>query len=106
MNAKYNVRVTLVAKTDLKGILNYIRAGRPAAADRFERRFAERMKSLRHSPERFPKIREEFHTKFIYRHNLVNPYRIIFRIFGNEVLIVRIIHQARFFTFDMLFGLD
>ncbi len=106
MNAKYNVRVTLVAKADLKGILNYIRADRPAAADRFERRFAERIKSLRHNPERFPKVREQFHTKFIYRHILVNPYRIIFRIFGTEVLVVRIVHQARLFTFDMLFGLD
>jgi plasmid stabilization system protein ParE len=86
--------------------LDYIAANRPAAADRRERRVAERLKSLRHNPKRFPKIRESFHTKFVYRHILVNSYRIIFRIFGTEVLVVRIIHQARFFTFDMLFGLD
>jgi toxin ParE1/3/4 len=104
--AKYHVRVTLAAKADLKEILNYIEFDRPAAADRLERRFTERLKSLRRYPERFPKIRERFHTKFIYRHILINSYRIVFRIFGNEVLVVRIIHQARRFTRDMLFGLD
>jgi plasmid stabilization system protein ParE len=76
------------------------------AADKLERRIAKSLKSLRRFPERFPKIREKFHTKFIYRQILLNPYRIIFRIFGNEVLVVRILHQARLFTRDMLFGLD
>jgi len=104
--AKYHVRVALVAKADLKEILNYIAFDRPTAADRLERRFAERLKSLRRYPERFPKIREKFHTKFIYRHILINSYRIVFRIFGNEVLVVRIIHQARRFRRDMFFGLD
>jgi hypothetical protein len=37
---------------------------------------------------------------------LINSYRIVFRIFGNEVLVVRIIHQARGFMRDMPFGLD
>ncbi|MCI0694986.1 type II toxin-antitoxin system RelE/ParE family toxin [candidate division KSB1 bacterium] len=106
MIASYRVRVARLAKADLRGILDYIAADRPAAADRLERRVAERLKSLRHNPERFPKIRENFHTKLVYRHILVNSYRIIFRIFGTEVLVVRIIHQARRFTFDMLFGLD
>ena len=106
MAVKYHVRITLVAKADLKEILDYIAFDRPAAADRLERRFTKKLKSLRRDPERFPKIREKFHTKFIYRHILVNSYRIIFRIFGYEVLVVRIIHQARRFTHDMLFGLD
>jgi plasmid stabilization system protein ParE len=80
VNGKYNVRLTLVARADLKGILDYISIDRPATADRLERRFAERIKSLQYNPERFPKVREQFHAKFIYRHILVNPYRIIFRI--------------------------
>ena len=106
MPARYRVRVAMAAKLDVIGILNYIETDHPAAADRLELRFAERLKSLRHNPDRFPKIREKFHTKFIYRHILINSYRIIFRIFGAEVLVVRIIHQARRLTRNMLLGLD
>lgn len=106
MPAKYRVRLALVAKADLLEILRYIEADRPSAADRLEQRFAEKLKSLRRRPERFPEIREKLHTKFVYRHILINPYRIIFRIFGNEVLVVRIIHQARRFTRAMIFGFD
>jgi plasmid stabilization system protein ParE len=102
----YRVRVTIVAKADLKEILDYIAADRPAAADKLESRFTERLRWLHRLPERFPKIREKFHAKFIYRHILINSYRIIFRIFGTEVLVVRIIHQARLLRRDMLFGLD
>ena len=105
MLVKYHVRLAMVAKADLTEILNYIAVDHPTAADKLERHFAERLKSLRRDPERFPKIREKFHTKFIYRHILINSYRIIFRIFGSEVLVVRIIHQARLLTRDMLFGL-
>jgi plasmid stabilization system protein ParE len=96
----------MVAKADLDEILNYISADHPAAADKLELRFAKRLRSLRHDPDRFPKIREKFHTKIIYRHILINSYRIIFRIFGAEVLIVRIIHQSRHLTRNMLFGLN
>jgi plasmid stabilization system protein ParE len=73
--ANYHVRVALVAKVDLKGILEYTASEHPAAADRLEQRFAQKLKSLRRNPERFPKIREKFHTKFVYRHILINSYR-------------------------------
>lgn len=106
MFARYRVRVAKAAKADLRDILNYVTADRPSAAHKLELRFAKSLKSLRHLPERFPKIRENLHTKFVYRHVLVNSYRVIFRIFGNEVLIVRILHQARRFRRSMLFGFD
>jgi len=55
----------MAAKLDLIG---YIEAEAPVAADRLELPFAEKLKSLRHDPDRFPKIREKFHAKFIDRH--------------------------------------
>lgn len=102
MPATYRVRVAAAAKADLREIFLYIANDRPASAEKIKQRLVHGLKSLRFFPERYSKIREKFHTKFIYRHVLIRPYRIVFRVFGNEVLVVRIVHQARLFKRAML----
>lgn len=102
MLARYRVRVARRAKIDLLEILNYVARDNPRAADKLEQRFTGSLSSLQHFPERFSKIREKFYTRFVYRHALVSSYRIIFRIWGRDVLVVRIIHQARLLREKML----
>lgn len=102
MPAKYRVRVAAAAKADLRELFLYVANDRPATAEKVKHRLVNGLKSLRFFPERYSKIREKFHTKFIYRLVLIKPYRIIFRILGNEVFVVRIVHQARLFNRAML----
>jgi len=70
---RYRVRVAAAAKADLREIFFYIANDRPATAEKVKHHLVHGLKSLRFFPERYSKIREKFHTKFIYRHVLIKP---------------------------------
>lgn len=86
------LRVTPVAKSDLRGIWAYIADDNPRAADRFLRRLYGRMLRL----PRYPEIGERYDQ---YRPGLrgivEGSYVIFYEITPDAVHIFRVLHGAR-----------
>jgi toxin ParE1/3/4 len=58
------------------------------------------MGSLRHLPFRYEVIPEELDLEHEYRHIVFGNYRVVFRVEGNIVWVVRVFHAARILTTD------
>lgn len=95
MHIIYRLRITGRANQDVENIFAYLSDERPSTAAKFITTFEKQIRRLVWLPARFPKIRERFLNRRTYRHLLLHPYRIIYRIHRQEVLIVRVIHQAQ-----------
>ncbi len=95
MGAKYLVSFSKSAETDTAEIWTYIATDSPENAARFVRRLDEHVVTLEHFPERCPLIKENAIWGTSYRHLIEGDYRIIFRIAGKSVYIVRIVRGSR-----------
>ena len=95
MREKFRVKIARHAETDLDEIWAYIAADSVDSANRFILKLERRMKTLSWSPRRCPLILENELLGTQYRHLIVGKYRLVFRIFGETVYILRIIHGAR-----------
>ncbi len=95
---KYNVVITATAQADFRKLWEYIAADSPAHAASFLSEIEARALSLEFFPERHQFIGENELLNTDYRHLVYKDYRILYRIDGNDVFIVRIVHGA------MLFG--
>ena len=91
----YRVLLTRHAENDLAGIYDYIAADSPANAVAFVRELEKKVLSLASLPERASLIPENALLGTAYRHLVHGNYRIVFRIQGNAVMVMRIIHGAR-----------
>jgi toxin ParE1/3/4 len=86
------VRRSPQAKTDLETILEDLQQKNPAVADRYATEFYDKGKALAQFPEigrRRPEIAPHLHS------TLVHPYVIFYRIHGDEVQILRILHGRK-----------
>ena len=97
MPAKYSVEITAIAERDVEEIWSYIAADSQEIATAFILRLEEQIVTLEQFPERCPLIPENELLGTSYRHLLYGAYRTIFRIAGNTVLILRVIHGSRLF---------
>ena len=95
MAKKYKVHITASAQTDIRQIFDYIAQENPINATRFIDEIETRVSLLDQFPQRQPAIPENSFFGTDFRHLIVEKYRIIFRIAGNDVFILRIIHGAR-----------
>jgi plasmid stabilization system protein ParE len=95
MNTTYSIEITQKAEVDVDTIFSYLSFERPTSAAMFIVQFEKHVRDLRRSPARYPKIRERFRSRRVYRHILFHRYRIIFRIQHRLVLILRVIHQSQ-----------
>lgn len=95
MPAKYEVRVTPTAESDIEAIWDYITEDSPENAARFVSQLEEHIGALERFPVRCPLIPENEVLNSEYRHLVLGNYRIIFRITGTTVFILRIIHGSR-----------
>jgi plasmid stabilization system protein ParE len=95
MRVKYNVEITPAAERDIEEIWIYIANDSPENAADFILRFEDQINTLERLPERCPLIPENELLGSFYRHLLYGAYRTIFRVAGNTVYILRIIHGAR-----------
>lgn len=95
MPAKYRVSFSKAAETDTEEIWNYIAADSPANAARFVLRLEGHVRTLENFPERCPLIKENAIWGTSYRHLIEGDYRVIFRIVGKSVHIVRIVRGSR-----------
>jgi len=91
----YRVLLARHAENDLAEIYDYIAADSPANAAAFVRALEEKVLSLAVMPERASLIPENNLLGTGYRHLIHANYRVVFRIQGDSVLVLRIIHGAR-----------
>jgi plasmid stabilization system protein ParE len=92
---KYRVKIAQSAETDLAEIWGHIAADNIDNANRFIFKLEQRMKTLSYSPRRCSLISENELLGTRYRHLLIRKYRVVFRISGNTIYILRVVHGAR-----------
>lgn len=97
MQKTYKVLLARLAQNDLAEIHDYIAADSPANAAAFVLALEEKVLSLTTMPERAPLIPENSLLGTRYRHLVHGNYRIIFRIHGDSVMVLRLVHGARLF---------
>jgi plasmid stabilization system protein ParE len=95
MPVKYKVEISPAAEHDVEEIWGYIAADSPENATAFIVCLEGQIDTLEQFPERCPLIPENEQLGTAYRHLLYGAYRTIFRIAGNTVYILSIIHGAR-----------
>ena len=95
MPTKYRVKYSKAAESDVEEIWARIAVDSPANASQFIQRLEEHIETLEHFPYRYPSIPENATWGTSYRHLVEGDYRVIFRIAGKIVHIVRIVHGAR-----------
>lgn len=100
MPAIFRVEITPSAEADIAAIWDYIAQESPATA--FINALATQIASLQQFPERCPRIAENDILGTNYRHLLHGPYRTIFRISRQTVVILRVIHGARLLNDEFL----
>ncbi|BCO08454.1 hypothetical protein GF1_08300 [Desulfolithobacter dissulfuricans] len=95
MAKKYRVYITFKAKTDLEHIFYYIAEDSINNAKKFILELEEKIYSLETMPERFALIPENIFFGTNYRQITHKKYRAIYKIRGNSVFIMRVIHGAK-----------
>jgi len=87
-----NVRRSPQAEADLEAIFDYLEKNASALTQRYADAFEEKARLLANFPE-MGRPRPEIGPAF--RSTLVDPYVIFYRVEGDEVQILRILHGKR-----------
>jgi plasmid stabilization system protein ParE len=98
---KYRVDLTQTAEADISGIYSAIRADNPVAAERWLAGVRKTARRLETYPFAFEVMPESAGWGVDYRHKLYGNYRIIYRVEGNRVIVLRVFHGARLLDFSM-----
>jgi plasmid stabilization system protein ParE len=91
----FRVEITPLAEADIAEIWEYIAQDSSDNAAAFVQSLDEQIASLEQFPERCPRIPENEILGTAYRHLIHGAYRTIYRISGQRVIILRVIHGAR-----------
>ena len=92
------------ALEDLDRIADYIALDKPEAARHLVQRVMKRVEQLATSPESGSKPKELRGTA--YRHLVIPPLRLFYRVTGNQILILHILRGERLFHLNDLTGRD
>jgi addiction module RelE/StbE family toxin len=84
---------SVVARDDLKVLVEYIKADSPGYARTFGWHIQQRVGQLQHFPESGRKVPED--ESGTYRELIVGNYRVVYRVDNDRVTIVTLIHGAR-----------
>ena len=95
MARKFKVNITKNAQNDLEHIFFYIAEDNINNAKKFILELEKKIYSLDTLPERFAYIPENVFFGTNYRHINHKKYRVIYRIDGNSVYILRVIHGSK-----------
>ncbi len=95
MAKKYKINITFNAKNDLEHIFFYIAEDSINNAKKFILELEEKIYSLDTLPERFALIPENIFFDTNYRQITYKKYRIIYKISGDSVFIMRVVHGAK-----------
>ena len=104
MEGTYRVEITATAEADVAGIWDYIAQDSPAAASAFILRLDEQIGALERFPKRCPYVPESRLLGERYRQLLFGHYRAIFKIAGDRVIVLRVLHGARLLDTKLLKG--
>lgn len=102
MPKKIRVDLTASAGADTSDIWDYIVQDNHEAATAFILHLEEQIATLEMFPQRCPLVPESELLGTTYRHLLFGNYRIIFKITGAMVTVMRILHGARLLDTDIL----
>ncbi len=105
MTTTFRVEITATAEADVAEIRDYIAHDSPEAATAFILRLEAQIDTLEKFPERCPRVPESRLLGTAYRHLLMGSYRAIFKISGDRVIVLRVLHGARLLDTQMLEGL-
>jgi toxin ParE1/3/4 len=91
----YEVRLLRIAEDDLTGIIDYVAADKPSAAETLADKIEKQLGLLAANPHlgRVPK--EEELARLHYRYLVVENYLIFYTIEERTILVHRILHGAR-----------
>ena len=95
MAKKDKVNITQNAQVDLEHIFFYIAEDNINNAQKFILELEEKIYSLETFPERFSFIPENIYLGANYRHLVHKKYRVIYRLDGKTVYILRVIHGSK-----------
>ncbi|MBI4792778.1 MAG: type II toxin-antitoxin system RelE/ParE family toxin [Deltaproteobacteria bacterium] len=95
MAKKYKVNISQNAQNDLEHIFFYIAGDSINNAKKFIVELEKKIYSLDSLPERFAYIPENIYFGTSYRHIIHKKYRVIYRISGDSVYILRVIHGSK-----------
>ncbi|OKY75026.1 MAG: hypothetical protein BM485_10540 [Desulfobulbaceae bacterium DB1] len=87
--------MSLIAQKDLEHIFFYIAEDDIKNAKNFILELEEKIYSLDTMPERFALISENVFFDTNYRQIVHNKYRVIYKVSGDSVYILRVIHAAK-----------
>ncbi|HZL90298.1 MAG TPA: type II toxin-antitoxin system RelE/ParE family toxin [Pirellulaceae bacterium] len=99
---KHVVEITATAQRDIRYNRDYIAEDNPQAAERWVRKIEQRILKLETFPKRYEVIPEAVEFGVEYRHAIEGNYRIIYRIEGLRVIVIRVFHAARLLDLSML----
>jgi plasmid stabilization system protein ParE len=95
MPTRFRVRISETAESDVDEVWRFISQDNIETATVFVLHLEERVSALEIFPARCPLITENELSGTQYRHLIEGDYRIIFRIVGRIVYVLRIIHSAQ-----------
>jgi toxin ParE1/3/4 len=99
---KFRVDITATAESDVAGIWEYIAQDKPEAATAFVQSLEEQIGTLENFPERCQLVPENELLGTAYRHLVYGNYRIIFKIVGARVIILRVVHGSKLLDIGLL----
>jgi|SRR5882724_1334381 len=102
MPTRFEVRFTRKAEHDIEEIWSFIAQDSTDEATGFINRLDKHIDTLERFPVRCPLIPENELLRSSYRHLIHGKYRIIIRVSGKTVWVVRIVHGARLLDAAML----
>jgi plasmid stabilization system protein ParE len=102
MPRKFLVVLATKAESDLLAIREFIAADKPKAAYKWYRKIKKEILSLASFPLRYEIIPEADDLEVPYRHQIYGSYRAIFRVDGQVVNVLRVVHAARLLDPDTL----
>ncbi len=101
---RYRIEIGPLAQDDLAAHRLFIAQDRPRAATKWLLAVRRHIRSLARLPLRFEVIpeAEERNYPFEYRHMLFGNYRILYRVDGSCVVVVRVLRASQLLTPGML----
>lgn len=92
---KYAVEIAATAERDVLEIHDWIARDKPSAATRWVKEVKRQINALEKMPSRHEVIPEANDLGVDYRHIVFGNYRTIYRVAGERVIILRVIHASR-----------
>ena len=104
MTKKFHVDITASAERDVRAIRDFIARGKPRAADKWARSIVRQIRALKSLPQRHEVIPEATDLGVEYRHIISGNYRTLYRVEGDHVIVLRVIHASRLLDQSLLSG--